>query len=129
MMPRSPKAAALSLAVSGVIAGIVGCNVGEPAPFDPRNMGEGERLSSRDTRTYPMHPLPTTLQSPYLEEEPKPTNGPTTGPSLGTEPQVRMTLQEMIHRAVANSADIKVAAYQPAIDQTRVLEAEARFDP
>jgi outer membrane protein TolC len=35
----------------------------------------------------------------------------------------------MIHRCVANSSDIKVAAYQPAIDQTRVIEAEARFDP
>src|SRR3954467_4952111 len=128
-MSKSLKVAALSLAVTGVIAGIVGCNVGEPAPFDPRTLGEGERLSSRDTRTYPMHPLPTTLQSPYLEEAPKPTTAPTTGPSLGTEPQVRMTLQEIMHRAVANSNDIKVAAYQPAIDQTRVLEAEARFDP
>jgi outer membrane protein TolC len=40
-----------------------------------------------------------------------------------------MTLQEIVHRAVINSNDIKVAAYQPAIDQTRVIEAEARFDP
>src|SRR5438105_10803617 len=64
IMLKLLKAGALSLAVAGVVAGIVGCNVGEPAPFDPRTLGEGERLSSRDVRTYPMHPLPTTLQSP-----------------------------------------------------------------
>src|SRR5207248_1904839 len=122
-------AATVSLAAATAITAIIGCNVGDPAPFDPRTLGEGERLSSRDTRTYPMHPLPTTLQSPYLNETQKPANTPTTGPSLGTEPQVRMTLQEIVHRAVINSNDIKVAAYQPAIDQTRVIEAEARFDP
>jgi outer membrane protein TolC len=128
-MSKLLKAATLSLATATTITAIVGCNVGEPAPFDPRTLGESERLSSRDTRTYPMHPLPTTLQSPYLSEAPKPANPPSTGPSLGTEPQVRMTLQEIVHRAVINSNDIKVAAYQPAIDQTRVIEAEARFDP
>ncbi len=132
-MSRLMKAAALSLAIAGVAASVtttlIGCNVGEPAPFDPSTLGQGERLSSRDTRTYPMGRLPTTLQSPYLEEAEKPTTAPSTGPALGTEPQVRMTLQEMVHRAVANSSDIKVAAYQPAIDQTRVIEAEARFDP
>ncbi|HEX3355401.1 MAG TPA: TolC family protein, partial [Tepidisphaeraceae bacterium] len=125
-MSKFLHAAVLSLLATGVIS----CNVGEPAPFDPRSMGEGNRLASRDARTYPMHPLPTTLESTYLDE-----NGnrksppPSTGPSLGTEPQVRMTLQEIIQRAVANSSDIKVSAYEPAIDQSRVIEAEARFDP
>jgi outer membrane protein TolC len=128
-MTKFTKAAALSIAVAGVITGIIGCGVGEAPPFDPRSLGENERLASQNARTYPMNPLPTTLQSPYLEEAPKPTTAPTTGPSLGTEPQVRMTLQEMMHRAVANSNDIKVDAYQPAIDQSRVIEAEARFDP
>src|SRR3954471_9238798 len=99
MTKKLTTAASICLA-----AAIAGCNAGDPTPFDPRTMGQGERLSSRDARTYPMHPLPTTLQSTYLEEEPKPENVHTTGPSLGNEPQVRMTLQEMIHRAVANSA-------------------------
>jgi outer membrane protein TolC len=40
-----------------------------------------------------------------------------------------MSLREVIQRCVANNADVKVAGYQPAIDQTRVTEAEARFDP
>ena len=44
-------------------------------------------------------------------------------------PIVRLPLQEIIHRAVANNLDVKVAGYQPAIDSTRSIEAEARFDP
>jgi outer membrane protein len=125
-MSKFLHAAALSLLATGVIS----CNVGDPAPFDPRSMGQGERLASRDARTYPMHPLPTTLESTYLDENGnRNSTPPATGPSLGTEPQVRMTLQEIVQRAMANSADIKVAAYEPAIDQSRVVEAEARFDP
>jgi outer membrane protein len=107
---------------------LAGCKVGEPSPFDPRSMGQDERSASRDVSSYPMHPIPTTLESPYLTGN-KPTTAPATGPSIGDEPQVRLTLQEIIHRAVANSGDIKVQAYQPAIDETRVTEAEARFDP
>src|SRR5207248_7194482 len=79
---------------------------------------------------------PTTLESTYLAEAggrgntaTKPTYPPTTGPSLGTEPQIRMSLQEIVQRAVANNLDVKVAGYQPAIDQARVVEADARFDP
>jgi outer membrane protein TolC len=138
-MSKLLNAGVLSLAVAGVVVGIMGCGVGEPGTFDPRQMGEGERLASKDTRTYQMNPLPTTLESPYIpeagpeEKNPlpfsRPTTAPSTGPSLGTEPQVRMTLQEIVHRAIANSNDIKVAGYQPAIDQTRVIEAEAKFDP
>jgi outer membrane protein TolC len=108
-----------------------GCHTGELAPFDPRSLGENERTASGGVANYPMHPLPTTLESPFLSEggAKRPTSQPVTGPSLGAEPQVRMTLQEIVHRAVLNSSDIKTAAYQPAIDETRVTEAEARFDP
>jgi outer membrane protein TolC len=56
-------------------------------------------------------------------------NKPTTGPAIGIEPLVRLSLQEILHRTVVNSLSIKVAGYQPAIDETRVTEAEARFDP
>ena len=82
-----------------------------------------------------MRPLPTTLESEFLPPSPegvpavRPTTGPTTGPALDVQPVVRMTLQEIVHRAVANSLDVKVAGYNPAIDATRVTEAEARFDP
>ena len=40
-----------------------------------------------------------------------------------------MTLQEAIHRAVINSYEVRVAGYQAAIDEARILEAESRFDP
>ena len=44
-------------------------------------------------------------------------------------PEVQMSLQEIIHRAVLNNYDIRVASFDTAVDQTRVMEAEARFDP
>jgi hypothetical protein len=72
-------AATLSL----IAAGMIGCSAGEGGPFDPYTLGENDRLASRDVRTYKMPPLPTTLQSPYLEETPQPTSPPQLGPSLG----------------------------------------------
>src|SRR3954452_18136477 len=70
-MSKILKAAALSFAAAAAVTTMIGCNVGDPAPFDPRTLGESERLASRDTRTYSMHPLPTTLQSPYLDDTQK----------------------------------------------------------
>ena len=45
------------------------------------------------------------------------------------EPVVRMSLREMVQRAVANNLEVKVQGYEPAVEATRVVEAEARFDP
>src|SRR5207248_7517168 len=60
--------------------------------------------------------------------QPKPP--PATGQAIGAEETiVRVSLRELVGRAVANSLDVKVAGYQAAIDETRVTEAEARFDP
>ena len=79
--------------------------------------------------------MPTTLESDFLPPNPdgtpatKPSSPPTTGVALDIQPILRMSLQEIVHRAVANSLDVKVAAYTPGIDATRVTEAEARFDP
>jgi len=42
---------------------------------------------------------------------------------------VKLPLREVIQRAVINNLDIRVAGYDPAIENTRVVEAEARFDP
>jgi outer membrane protein TolC len=41
---------------------------------------------------------------------------------------VRLTLTDAIHRALLNSQQIQIAAYAPAIDAARVVEAEAQFD-
>lgn len=42
--------------------------------------------------------------------------------------QVRLTLDEVLHRTLANNYTIEVANFGPAIETTRVVEAEAAFD-
>ena len=41
----------------------------------------------------------------------------------------RISLKEIIQRTVAYSLDVKIASFDPAVDQTRITEADARFDP
>ncbi len=116
---------------------VVGCHQDNEtiAPFDPRAMQQNERQAAVGIPPRQIRPMPTTLESPFPDEattapSTQPTYPPTTGPAIGTEETViRMPLREIIQRAVANNADIKVAGYDPAIDETRVTEAEAKFDP
>ncbi|MCH7994113.1 MAG: TolC family protein [Planctomycetes bacterium] len=42
--------------------------------------------------------------------------------------QLRLTLEEAIRRALANSYAIEIQSFNPAIETTRVVEAEAVFD-
>lgn len=42
--------------------------------------------------------------------------------------QVRLSLADVIRRAVENNYAIRVRAYNPAIETTRIVEAEAQFD-
>ncbi|MGB2984893.1 MAG: TolC family protein, partial [Phycisphaerae bacterium] len=42
--------------------------------------------------------------------------------------QVRLTLEDVIHRTLANNYTIETLSYNPAIETTRVVEAEAAFD-
>ncbi len=42
--------------------------------------------------------------------------------------KVRLSLTEAIQRALANSYNIRVASYDPAIQSTRIVQAEAAFD-
>jgi outer membrane protein TolC len=110
------------------------------APFNPRQLQEDERSATGPGIARPDRPLPTTLavdfplQSPNGATRPAPPESqvpPATGPSVGTggERIVRVPLRELVQRAVANNLEVKVAGYTPAIEQTRVTEAEARFDP
>ncbi len=123
------------------------------ADFNPRALQGSERANAQQAAQSITRPLPTTLQSPFADEEAgattepgttrpatteattQATNGngrtpPATGPALGSEEGIiHMSLREIIQRAVANSLDVRVAGYEPAIDETRVTEAEARFDP
>ena len=84
-------------------------------------------------RSARIRPLPTTWKAHF------PTQRPHRPPSRRSRPRpaghrhgeatIRMPLREIVQRAVANNLDVKVAGYDPAIDETRVTEAEARFDP
>src|SRR5438477_42958 len=91
----------------------IGCHAPDPQAFDPRAFQVNERRAAREVPSYPMRPLPTTLESRFLDDRrpgssTRPTTGPSTlssttptmapatGPSLGIEPQVRMTLQEIM---------------------------------
>src|SRR5688500_16703007 len=111
---------------------VAGC-AGDPPPFRARDLQRDERDAAKEIPTRERLPLPTTLRSQYIPatgpaaEVPLPL--PATGPAIGTEPTVRMSLQEAVQRAVANSLDVQVQSYSPGIEATRVVEAEARFDP
>jgi outer membrane protein len=122
---------ALLSACSLVALFTIGCrDFGEPLPYDPRALQQNERLSAVGRKGEPMRQLPTTLQSPTFGRTRNPNNIPVTGEPLGTNEEiVRMTLQETVHRAVANNLDIRVAGYGPAIESSRVVEDLARFDP
>ena len=110
---------------------VAGC-AADPPPFRARDLQRDERESATQPPVQRL-PLPTTLRSQYLPASGPaadlPVPRPATGPAIGTEPVVKMTLQEAVQRAVANSLDVKVQGYSPAIEATRVVEAEARFDP
>jgi outer membrane protein TolC len=114
-------------------AAVVGCS--SDIPFDPRAEQRTEREAAREVKPTPLRPLPTTLESSFLPPRPgeaprpKPTTPPATGPSLAERQRVRMNLQDVIHRAVLNNLDVKVAGYGPGIEASRTIEAEARFDP
>src|SRR5687768_1051115 len=93
---------------------VAGC-ASNPPPFRPRDLQRDERDAAAQVPVRERLPLPTTLRSQYLPatgpaaEVPIPR--PATGPAIGTEPTVKMTLQEAVQRAVANSLDVKVQSY------------------
>lgn len=120
------SSACLSVALTGCAS--------EPPAFSLRDLQQNERVRAREVESRPKRPLPTTLESRFLTNNQNgntdtPATPPATGPSLESDTNLRLPLQEIIHRTVMNSLDVKVAGYTPAIDATRVTEAEARFDP
>jgi len=124
-----------TLVALGLLAA-AGCHISgkDPEPFDPRAAQQNERAAAHDAALRPVRPLPTTLESPYDDASTEPATQqtksvPATGPAIETSPSIRLTLREIVQRAVANNMDVRVAGYQPAIDETRVTEAQARFDP
>jgi outer membrane protein TolC len=119
----------LSAAAALSLAG--GCGGPDPKPFDPVSLQRLAREHATQNLTPRLDPLPLELDKTFLvkrdQNSSTPTSQPTTAQSIG--PSIRMSLRELIQLAVANSLQVKVANYQPAIDEARVQEAEARFDP
>jgi outer membrane protein len=120
----------------GTTFGILGCDLAPPDVFDPQLFQQDERVHAAEVKPEALRPLPTTRQGAFADIGPQghtEHNGvpvrPSTGADLDTDPIVRMSLNEIIHRAVVNNHDVKVAAYQPAIEGARVIEASANFDP
>ncbi|HTL27850.1 MAG TPA: TolC family protein [Tepidisphaeraceae bacterium] len=114
------------------VVSFFGCRAHDPAPFDPRAIQKVETENAVYGEKQSMTPLPTTLQSPFPETQPssqKQKAPPSTGMAIDSGPIVRMPLREIVQRTVASNMDVRVAGFQPAIDQTRVIEADARFDP
>jgi outer membrane protein TolC len=134
---RKTKFAILAPAVALAVAGFAGCKNYDVkyAPFNPRANQREERANAVGSPQYPNTALPTTLPNefPITEEAASSTQAsaaPTTGPAIGSmETIVHMSLRELTQRCAANNLDAKVAGYQPAIDETRVIEREADFDP
>ena len=122
------KRAAVAACASVLSMAAWGCNsnnVQEPPPFDPRSMTRGDRYNSFAQRQRAMNPLPQTREA-YDPSRHQPASRPVTG----EQPQfVRMGLPEIMHRSAANNKEVRVAGYDPAIAETRVMENEGHYDP
>lgn len=119
---RAARAGARVVGVTMVLMAVTSC-APRPVPFDPRALDRSARSAAAELQdSRPRTALPTTLQATSIER-----------PEFGTvdpnAPVLRMTLQEVIQRAAANNKEARVAGYEPAIEETRQIEAEARFDP
>ena len=118
----------VGLSISAAV--LAGCQSYDPPPFDPRAL---EQIQKQDAAQRPpsvMNPLPTTLPAmpePDQAMGARPYYRPATTQPVGKV--VRLTLQQIIHRTAANNLDARVAGYQASIDEARILEALAAFDP
>lgn len=118
-------AAVLSMAVWG-------CNLTQPPPFDPREITRGEEQRSREVRAGAMPVLPTTMESYVTTDSQgnsRRTSPPITGRDVRAGDILRMPIREIMQRAAANSSEVRVAGYEPAINETKIVENEAHYDP
>lgn len=120
-------AAAATVSVAGI-----GCSNHQTPPFDPRGMGDPERAAAAGLVRPPALSLPEKLDS--LADSPvspaEKFKDDNLHRRMDEDPRtVRVDLRKAIQVAVVNNRDVRVASYTPAIDETRVVEADARFDP
>jgi outer membrane protein len=109
---------------------LAGCGLQKPSPFDPNMMQRTERDDAAQTTAPPMPPLPTGLE-PISTTEPasQALAVPSTGQAISQNQIAPLQLQDIIQRSVANSAEVRVAGYDPAVAETKVLQAQGAFDP
>src|SRR5688572_1069589 len=119
-------AAAAMVAGSTLASTLAGCKLYEAPPFDPKRIQEIQSGAVNEPTAPTFDPLPGQLE-PSLTPERRPAVLPhiraTTRP-YGQEVPVK--LQEIIARTVANTLEARIAGYQSAIDEQRIMEAEAR---
>jgi outer membrane protein len=123
-MRRAAHCGARALAGSVLSWAVAAGCTQSPPPFDPRTFDRHARASAAEELQAPATKpaLPTTLQSTSVER--------TEAGSVDAGARiVRLTLQEVVQRTAANNKESRVAGYEPAIEETREIEAEARFDP
>jgi outer membrane protein TolC len=108
---------------------MTGC-VQDPEPFDPVAAKKWELETDSQVKESPKPPLPTKPREPYIPgvTQPDPLSR-FMGMNALKGPAIKLTLQQVVHRAIINNEEIRVASFDTAIDQTRILEAEANFDP
>ncbi len=152
---RTLSAALASVAAAALLTSLCGCLPDDPEPYNAKalhNAARGKATGdlSAGNALLPQQRLskiPTTYQSRYeagVGDRWNPKDNPTldatirqsemegsggSGRPLSDDKTVRLTLQDLVNRAVANNLDVRVAGYGPAIEASRIIEAEARFDP
>jgi outer membrane protein len=129
MMSKQTIGSVTLLAIAGWICGCAP----DPKPFDPQALQHVYRERISENTTPPLNALPLSIDRTFIvkrdgnQPASQPTPLPTTAQSVG--PVIRMSLRDLIQLAAIDSLQVRVANYQPAVDEARVLEAEARFDP
>lgn len=138
---------------AGMVAATLfsGCSLPESEPFDAAALQElelsmaddrgSERLPELRDPTYRYdrgNPDAPTNYDPLREIQRigggteggvQSTTRPTSQPVFEGQPTVGLPLSECIRLATLNNFDLAVAGYDPAIAETRIVEALARFDP
>lgn len=133
-MDRPRRSPPLALAAALALAAVAGgCKSGpkedELPAFDPRGLQGDERGAAGTLEPARAVAVPETLGEPYGAEGTLDRPDPLLEPITATPAVLRLDLREVVRRAVVNNQTVRVQAYNPAIEEARVIEAEARFDP
>ena len=139
----TPRLARLSLAAAAAAA-LCGCGLSDPEPFDPARLRAAELRADGDATAFRRLDAPgqppvdrrgfldvDRLTEAALARGATVETGELDPAADGDEEagRVPMPLQEAVRRAAIGNYDVRVSAYDPAIANTRIIEANARFDP